>query len=338
MAQYPETIIITETTALIVLTYSGGRIEHIQKRNLSVIFNDDNAEGHKIILSWPSGTNKSSYDSVRLGYGAISSPTVANDAALLALLIGYVDNPAGGSGAGSAGGGSIVYSNASKDFVATPAVGAKTITITELPFTLEDKNIAVGSVKVIDSNGDTKSIFSGQGNVTVSGGVITLGNADDFVSGDTVVVTLIGPDKAYAKLLDALKVIIQNNEWAHYTDIEHILDESDATVDQHYTPPIFMEGFRNITIQFTGSSGGSGVTFKIYGTVNPSAALPADGDAAPSLDWFDLTTAITGGATVVLDGGNSEVHKDNEYMVDRYLIQYEPDNATNESDIFIRKY
>lgn len=239
---------------------------------------------------------------------------------------------------GGAGGGSIVYTNSAGDFTATPGSGDKTVTITGLPFTLEAKHVAGGSIKKINASNEVSSVKLTD--IAVSSGVITLADAtENFAATDELYVTLIGPDKWYDQAQDSAKQLVQNPEWAHYTDVEHIVDASDATVDQHYSPEIFMDGYRNMALQLTGTSSGSGVTFKIYGTLNPSAATPADLAAAPSSDWVDLSTTILGAATVVLDSGASGLYFENtSLMVYKYIVQYEPDNATNETDIFVRRY
>ena len=98
-------------------------------------------------------------------------------------------------GGGGAGGGNNSWTTASSQFTATPTVGAKTITLAGLPFTLDDEHIVLGSIKKISSAGVVTILDTNP--VTVSGNVITLTDIDDFVSGDQVSVTLVGPDKAY---------------------------------------------------------------------------------------------------------------------------------------------
>jgi hypothetical protein len=153
---------------------------------------------------------------------------------------------ASSSGAGGAGGGSIVYTNAAGDFTATPGDGVKTVTITGLPFTLEAKHVAGGSIKKIDTNDIATDVPLTD--VAVAAGVITLADADNFATTDELYVTLIGPDKWYDRAQDSAKQLVQNPEWAHYTDVEHITDDSDATVDQHYSPEIFMDGQLHLPI------------------------------------------------------------------------------------------
>ena len=115
------------------------------------------------------------------------------------------------------------YSNATGDFIATITNATKNITITGLPFTLDVINLVGGNIFKI-SNG----IVSVQPmtNISVSGGVITLGDALNFVTGDTVVVILRGPDKSYDKSLDVLKIINQNPDYGHYTSVETLVAES----------------------------------------------------------------------------------------------------------------
>lgn len=239
-------------------------------------------------------------------------------------------------GAGSGGGGSSTYSNASGDFTATPTVDAKTITISGLPFTLEDKHVVFGSIKKIDSSGNVSSVLTT--NVSVSAGVITLSDADNFVTGDSVVVTLIGPDKAYDSTLDVDKVSVSNPDFAHYTTVENIISATnDAVANYYYSPEIFMDGYQNLAIQLTGSTGGSGVVFKIYATLNSSASTPTAA-SAPSADWIDVSTYIFGSPSITLNSGNSNLFYTDGKMPYKYIISYDIDNATNATDIFIRKY
>lgn len=138
---------------------------------------------------------------------------------------------------------------------------------------------------------------------------------------------------------DVYKYNRENPEWNHYTSIEHIIDDINATLDQHYSPEIQMQAYRNLALQLTGNSSGSGVTFTIWATLNPDAVVPSDGDAAPSADWVDISTLILGAATITLNGGASDLFFiDTEIMPDRFIIRYDCDNATNSTDIFIRKY
>ena len=153
----------------------------------------------------------------------------STDVAALVIPVDEKGN-IGVSSSGGAGGGSIVYTNASGDFVATPTTGAKTITLTGLPFTVDVLNVISGSIKKVGSDGVVTNIPLS--NVSVAGGVITLPEADNFVAGDQVVVTLIGPDKAYDESLDLIKTSNQNPDYAHYTSVETLVDEADVAGKQ----------------------------------------------------------------------------------------------------------
>ena len=131
----------------------------------------------------------------------------------------YTNIPrADAGGAGGAGGGSIVYTNAAGDFVATPNVGTRTITITGLPFTLEDIHVMGGSIKRKPVAGGPITDV-GLTDVIVAAGVITLADETNvFVATDVIYVTLIGPDKWYDRDQDSAKSLTQNPDYGHYTD------------------------------------------------------------------------------------------------------------------------
>ncbi len=136
-----------------------------------------------------------------------------------------VPRPSASGAGGGAGGGSIVYTNAAGDFTATANNGAKTITITGLPFTLEEINVAGGTIKKIAVTTDVVTTLTPT-TIAVAGGVITLTGVDDFATGDVVYVTLIGPDKWYDRSLDTAKIVVQNPNSAHYTDVETLISET----------------------------------------------------------------------------------------------------------------
>jgi hypothetical protein len=330
-----QTVAITEGSGHVILTFSGGKKKYVPKTGFALLYDPNSNEEDKVILSWASGDNLVAYDFERLNYLNVSSPSLANDQALVDLLVSYAVVATSGGGAG---GGSIVYTNAAGDFTATPTTSAKTITITGLPFTLEEINVMGGSIKKRTSAGVVSTLDLSD--VVVSAGVITLADIDDFAAGDEVYVTLIGPDKSYDKSLDSEKSNVQNPEWAHYTDVDHIVDQTDdAIANDYYSPEIFMDGFRNLAIQLTGNTGGTGVVFSIFATLNPDAATPTPA-SAPSSDWVNVSTAILGAATVTLNGGASGLYytENGDKMPVKYVIQYDIDHATNTTDIFIRKY
>ena len=140
---------------------------------------------------------------------------------------GEVIDPATGSSS-AVGGGSSTYSNAQGDFIATITDSTTDITIAGLSFTLEEKHVVSGSIKKITSAGVVTAVDTG--NISVAAGVITLSEADDFVTGDNVIVSITGPDKAYDQAIDAQLSTVLNPEYGHYTSVEQLISESDLGI------------------------------------------------------------------------------------------------------------
>lgn len=132
------------------------------------------------------------------------------------------------AGAGGAGGGDNTYTNANnEDFTATVTNGAATITITGLNFTLEAKNVALGTIKKIAvTTGITTTLTPTA--IQVSAGVITLTGIDNFVTGDEVAMMIVGPKKNYDVSLDNLLVAVQNPQYAHTTSVETLVSETNV--------------------------------------------------------------------------------------------------------------
>jgi hypothetical protein len=155
----------------------------------------------------------------------VLSVPAATFAATDTFVVGTNIPRADAGGAGGAGGGSIVYTNAAGDFIATPTNGAATITITGLPFTLEAINVIGGSIKKKSVTTNLVTTLN-PSSISVSSGVITLGGIANFATGDEVYVTLIGPDKAYDLPLDNTLVAVQNPQYAHTTSVEALIAET----------------------------------------------------------------------------------------------------------------
>lgn len=232
------TITITQTGSHIIFTNSLAPAEviNVPKRNLTILQRIDKSSTLEYVhLNWPAGGSKAlpagiwHKDDYKLRAADVTSPTLADNDALVALLLTYAADIE--SGASGAGGGSIVYTNAAGDFTATANAGTKTITITGLPFTLEEIHVVGGSMKKIDVDDKVSTVPLTDVKVTV--GVITLEDADDFVATDTVYVTLIGPDKWYDRDQDHAKMNNENPDYAHYTDISGDL-VTDAEVGDEF--------------------------------------------------------------------------------------------------------
>lgn len=203
--------------------------------------------------------------------GDVLTVTGATFAATDTFVVGtnVLNSSASSSSASSVGGGNNTYSNASGDFTATITDATKNITITGLPFTLEAKHVVAGSIKKIDTSDDVTSLPLT--NVTVSGGVITLDDAADFATGDVVVVMLVGPDKAYDVDLDNTLTTVQNPDYAHYTDVEHIIDESNLGLDGTHDGGDAATDFEDSGETYTAETVAEGYT--IYNVTDGSSAL-----------------------------------------------------------------
>lgn len=217
----------------------------------------------------------------------------------------------GGGGGSSVGGGNNTYSNANGDFVATITNATKNITITGLPFTLEAIHVVAGSIKkiAVTTNAVTSLPLT---NVSVSGGVITLSNASsNFVTGDTVLVNLIGPDKAYDRALDNQKIIVQNPQYGHYTSVETLVSETNllgykATADAGGSTTLIVD-----------ADGAFSVANQAVGYI---AYQTTDGQSA-TISSVDSTTNIT---TATLSGSATWASKAYSLpMVKRYEIPME---------------
>jgi len=234
------------------------------------------------LVSFPGNLSDSSAHAVlKIDYNDVTAPAVASATALRDLILLYASSAAGGGG-GGIGGGSIVYTNAADDFVATINNGTKTITITGLPFTLEDKHVYAGSIKkqAVTTNKITDVTIT---SVSVAGGVITVADeSSNFVTGDEVVVTLIGPDKHYDRALDTDKSTTDNPDYAHYTDPNPLVDETDLGIDGEADPhagaPTLV--FQETDAVFSPENVAEG--FTIYNATDGSSALiNVDGSGIP---------------------------------------------------------
>ena len=76
-----ETLTIQDGGVHLVLTWSGGDVTLVPKKNLTVIYRPGK-QNKKIFMTWPSGTKPYAFDSEALAYGDVTSPSVSSDAAL----------------------------------------------------------------------------------------------------------------------------------------------------------------------------------------------------------------------------------------------------------------
>jgi hypothetical protein len=282
---------ITAYTAATQVTLSG------YPGGLTTIYDEDIEFVRQINTAGQVVATYTKEDSAITMTGAVITVSGAAFAATDTFVVGTnIPRPTSG-GAGGAGGGSIVYTNAAGDFIATPTNGAATITITGLPFTLEAIHVMGGS---IEKKAVTTNLIStlNPTTISVSSGVITLGGIANFATGDEVIVTLIGPDKAYDRTLDIQKVVIQNPEYAHTTSVETLVSESawpglTSTTDETGGATQIVDSAAPFTLAQIGVAGGNVglIGYKIYNLT--------DGTYANVASWVSTTTINTSGGTVV---------------------------------------
>ena len=227
-------------------------------------------------------------------------------------------------GGGGAGGGAIVYTNAAEDFTATVNPGTSTITITGLPFTLEAKHVVAGSIKRILAAGTVSDVDLGV--VEVAGGVITLDDAAVFATGTKLYMTLIGPDKHYDTDLDSDKNLVQNPNYAHYTDIENIISATNESTGAHRVE-WQMDSYKYISLQIALTGG---VTGTVWATNDSNA------DTTKDMDWVDVSSDVLGAAQVVDSKGIYFV--DTPTMPLKYMLKYDCKDGINAIDVHLRRY
>ena len=266
---------------------------------------------------------------LELDYNKVTTPTYASNDDLYDGLVGImagVSIGAGASGASGGGGGDHSYSNVNNaDFSATPGVGTKQITIAGLgAFTLERANIV--SIEKFSSAGlkETLNVSA----ATVSGGVITLTNEDDFVSGDTVRVFLTGPKKAYDEGVDSDVVTVLNPDSGNWTSPEHLVDLAEDAVTQYFVIP--MEGFKDLSKHWKFTGGGT-VTMTLWGTNNAAA------DDTAVTDWVDITGDYLT-KTLTVSAGTIEFAEvlENLFFL-KVMVRIVTTGTTNIADIYIKK-
>lgn len=325
--QSVETVAIVDLGNDIQFTYSvSGYVYTLNKLSLRIKQTDK-----WVFITNADGFNNSPDNQVlKLDYTMVSSPVYASNDLLYAGLIALAGGVALGGGGASAGGGASVWSTKQGDFTATTTASTTNITVTGLPWTLEAQNVAI--VEKFDSSGNKSTLDLG--NVVVSGGVITLGDEDNFAAGDTVSVTLIGPDKAYDEAVDAQSTFVINQDSEKWTSPEHLVDISaQAAATLRYVIP--MEGYKDLSMHwlFTNSNAGDTITMTLWATNNAAADDTAD------TNWVDVTGDLLTKTLTVTNGTIQfiEVLKEAFYLKLMVKLVVVSAGATNAADIYIKK-
>jgi len=124
--------------------------------------------------------------------------------------------------------------------------------------------------------------------------------------------------------LEQDKVGVQNPEWAHYTSVEHIIDEANVAAST-YRKEFTVEGYRNFVFHLNGSGG---VTMTLWTTLDDTTDETAD------TGWVRVDPTIFPD----LVDGETVFYVDTPQMPLKYMIKYVTSDATNAVDAWIRKY
>ena len=241
-------------------------------------------------------------------------------------------DPAGTGSAGAAGGGGALtgvgtYSNASGDFAVESIDGTKSVYVTGASFTIEVKHISNGSGKTWDSLALTLTDIV-LTKVSVSGDTITFPNqAANFTATDSVTLFLIAPTKAYDIPQDVTKTSNRNPDYAHYTNIEPIIDETNLDTDSVYAP-FYMASYQYFSLHVNVSGG---VIVTVYVSNNSAAS-----DTDETSDWVDYSSTIFGAANV--EDSEGLYFQDTPIMPLKFLVKVVTTDNSNAADIFLRRH
>jgi hypothetical protein len=257
---------------------------------------------------------------IELTYADVSSPVYASNSELLNGVLGMAGSVALGS-SGGGGGGNNTWSSASGDFTATATAGTKTITISGLSWTPGWENILSATKQAADGTVSALNTSS----ITVSGGVVTLANEDDFELGDTVSLTLIGPDKGYDESGDQSLAFVTNQDSEKWTSVEHLIDLAVDADTYRYVIP--MEGFKDLSMHWKFTAGGT-VTMTLWATNN------SDADDSADTDWVDVSGDYL---TKTLTGSVEQAEVVENIFFQKLMVKIVTTGSTNVVDVYIKK-
>lgn len=251
--------------------------------------------------------------------------------ALFGQEIINLDGGGGGASASGGGGGALTgvatYSNASGDFAVETIDGTKSVYVTGAPYTIIEAHVVAGSGKVWNTSTNAVSILS-IAQVSVSGDTITFGGqSSNFVATDSVSLFLIMPTKAYDIPQDVEKTSVRNPDYAHYTDMEQIIDETNLDTDSAYAV-FYMASYQYYFLHVNVSGG---VTVTVYGSGNLAAS-----DTDETSDWVDYSSVILGAASITDVEGL--YIQDTPAMLLKFLVKVVTSDASNAADIFLRRW
>ncbi len=203
-----------------------------------------------------------------------------------------------------------------------------TITASGAPFSVDDSECFISYIYYKPTGSTWQSpLVNGVNGVSIASAsnVITVtGGGTPFASSDEYLVGIIYQEKGYSSAMDAN----QSVELAPISEAyikEVLVEETNESADT-YRASFSMSGSKSASLQWDISGG---VTLTVWATNNDDADTSAD------TDWEDITTQVTGNASEVDNSGIAFI--DTNMMIDRIMIKRVTSDATNASDVIIKK-
>jgi len=271
---------------------------------------------------------------------------------LLVDAQGDVVTSLGGGGGG--GGGMSTYSTAQGDITTAIVPGSRTFNITPLrfPVTISEDHIISGSFCKRQTLGNIVSDIDLE-ELSVAGNLVTLGeNNEVFATGDAVYLKLEGPPKHDDADLDTEKVSVEDPDYGHMTDSEHLDDDNigatgaTATYERSLISGVsFIHN--SCTYLLTADDTGNTVTLKVYGCNNPGISLPAATVPIVTADGIpNISEALLGSSAGIEVNGTSvcdyfvadEALQFDNFVIERKYLTVTAGVVGNAADLFIRKY
>ncbi len=224
------------------------------------------------------------------------------------------------SGGGSAGGSGIVvgYEKGGYSFNAS----AQTVTLTG--FT----SIDLGQIQQITNITDGIVLYSPSADdktATMTSNIITLAYDTTSMSDGDELQIYLQYNNSEDFGVGAKKTSEQNPEYAHTTSVEHPVDATNQTAASYRTI-IQMDTYVAASLHLKGSGG---VTFTVWASNDSTADDTAD------TGWVDISSTVLGAASLVDSEGIYFL--DTRIVVDRIMIKHVTSDASNATDIWIKK-
>jgi hypothetical protein len=194
-------------------------------------------------------------------------------------------------------------------------------------------------VKVIRADYSSHATYINLSNciITYTSGVLQIiqngAVISPFISTDIIEVGINGLHIAYDIGNDVQKTYVDNLHRVHVANT--IIIDANITIATSYFKMLRPGSRNNIDIQAIATSASGTANIKVHKTLNPLATAPATG-GTPDSDWYDVTSAIFGGA--LSSASINELKSHNNASPYAYLFEWNASTATNTFNIWANIY